>query len=181
MTTLWIVVLFALMIAAPCLVAGLNSRNNDEAEELEIAHPPPRRSAIVQRGSVSRPNPVSRRTAVPAPNAAHQPDRMPAPSPRPEPFAATPVLTLQELAAKAESDALIAREIARQAHWEALNAVARAAALRADAAEEEARVAGQEAQNAILAAEMGLGRDYLLDSHSPLDLSRTRANRRRAA
>ena len=91
------------------------------------------------------------------------------------------LMTLQEEAAFAESNAIIAQELAKQAHWNALAAVARAAALRADAAEEAAWVAGQAAQNAARAMEQQFELDHLSESPPSLDLPRSRVDGRRAA
>jgi hypothetical protein len=62
-------------------------------------------------------------------------------------------LSLAELAADAEVEAMMAQEAARQAHWAALAAAARAARLRADAAVELARETGREFAEAMRAAE----------------------------
>jgi hypothetical protein len=87
-------------------------------------------------------------------------------------------LTLQELAAQAEEEAIAAQNRAEHAHWAALAATAKAAALRADAAAEVAALAGMEAERAIQAAEAEA--DYLPGSHPSLDFPRSRARHRAA-
>jgi hypothetical protein len=81
-------------------------------------------------------------------------------------------LTLAEMAARAEGDALIAQEIAREAQHAALEAAAYAARLRADAAIEAAR----SAELAIRAVQS----DYLPGDHPSLDFPRSRVRRRAA-
>jgi hypothetical protein len=89
-------------------------------------------------------------------------------------------LTLQELAAQAERDALVAQDYARQAHWAALAAAAKAASLRADAAVEAATVAGRVADDAIRAAQAGFEPRYLPGDHPSLDFPRSRVRRNAA-
>jgi len=81
-------------------------------------------------------------------------------------------LSLAELAARAESDAIIAKELAREAHAAAMAATAYAARLRAEAAVEaanEAEFANRTAQAA-----------YLPGDHPSLDFPRSRVRRRAA-
>jgi hypothetical protein len=81
-------------------------------------------------------------------------------------------LTLAELAVRAESDALIAKELAREAHAAAMAATAYAARLRADAA--------VEAANAAEFANRAAHADYLPVNHPSLDFPRSRVRRRAA-
>jgi hypothetical protein len=67
--------------------------------------------------------------------------------------APAPLRELDELAADAEVEAMMAQEAARQAHWAALAAAARAARLRADAAVELARETGREFAEALRTAD----------------------------
>ncbi len=91
------------------------------------------------------------------------------------------VLTLEERLADAEAEALVALEVAREAHWAALAATARAAALRADCAAQAAVAAEQEAFTAIQRAEAEFAPDYLPGDHPSLDFPRSRARRPHAA
>ena len=88
--------------------------------------------------------------------------------------------TLEERLASAEAQAQIAQEQARQAHWTALAAAARAAALRADAAAQVAAQADLIADAAIRAAQAGFSKEYLPESHPSLDFPRSRVRRRAA-
>ena len=69
------------------------------------------------------------------------------------PVAAVRERSLAELVADAEAAAMLAQETARQAHWAALAAAARAARLRADAAAEIALETGREFAEALNAAD----------------------------
>jgi hypothetical protein len=150
-----IVLLFMLMVAAPCLVAMRNSRNMEEveplemefaAEELELEPEPPAHVPVESRmrGRAS---------------------------------------DLQTLAVEAEVEALMAKDRADRAHWEALTAAARAAALRADAAAEAAAAASRAADRAAAAAEAEFDYEveYLPENHPSLDFPRAPVTRRRAA
>jgi hypothetical protein len=81
-------------------------------------------------------------------------------------------LTLTELAVRAESDAIVARELAREAQVAALSAAAHAARLRADAAIEAAKAADMANQAAMA--------EYLPGDHPSLDFPRSRVRRRAA-
>jgi hypothetical protein len=87
-------------------------------------------------------------------------------------------VSLDEMLIEAEAYMVIARERAREAHWTALAAEAKVAALRADAAAEIAALAGRAAEKAIRAAEEEI--DYLPQSHPSLDFPRSRVRRRAA-
>lgn len=134
MTTALLAILFLIMIAAPCAIAMRSSPKNG-GEDLEA-------EALA---SESEP---------PVLLAAARPVRA---TPR------TGTRSLQSLAEEAEQEAVRAKDLARQAHWAALDAAARAAALRADAAAEVAELAGRAAEAAIKAAEAEFGKDFLYD------------------
>ncbi len=70
--------------------------------------------------------------------------------------AAIPPLTLAEVAARAEHEAMVAHDLARNAHRAALAAASRAARLRADAAAEAAAEAGMALAKAELDADFAL-------------------------
>ena len=88
--------------------------------------------------------------------------------------------SLQEMLVEAEGKMIVAREFARQAHWNAVAAEARVAALRADVAAEVAALAGQVAEEAIRAAEAQFDGEYLPPSDPSLDSPRSRMRRRAA-
>jgi regulator of protease activity HflC (stomatin/prohibitin superfamily) len=78
-------------------------------------------------------------------------------------------LTLAEMAVRAEGDALMAQEVAREAQRVALEARAHAARLRVDAAVQAAKAA----EEAIRAAQP----NYLPADHPSLDFPRSRQRR----
>jgi hypothetical protein len=84
------------------------------------------------------------------------------------------------MADRAEAEANDAQEVARKAHWAALAAEAKAAALRADVAAEVAAAAGRRAEKAIRAAEVKLAGNYLPADHPSLDFPRSRVKHRAA-
>jgi hypothetical protein len=117
---------------------------------------------------------------APAEEETHEVHAVAVPAAKAEAPSARP-LTLRELAAEAEAEAQAAHEFARQAHWAALAAEAKAAKLRASAAAQAAVEAGREAQKAILAAEATMAGEYLPEIPPARDFPRSRVGRRRAA
>ncbi len=115
MATAAIVILFLLMLTAPCVLALRSAEQGDQPDPAILREPQQVRA-----------------------DAAAEPV---------EPV--LPPLTLAEAAAQAERDAVIAHTLARNAHWAALAAAARAARLRADAAAETAAEAGLAAAQAM--------------------------------
>ena len=107
----------------------------------------------------------------------------PAAAPVPEPRVRAGTGSLQTLAVEAEIEALMAKDRAERAHWEALTAAARAAGLRADAAAEAAQAASRAADRAMAAAdaEFDFEVEYLPENHPSLDFPRAPVTRRRAA
>jgi len=149
--TALLAILFLMMIAAPCVIALRSSPKND-GEELEAED-------------------ISKETMTPVFVAAAEQSR---PAPR------RAAISLQELAAEAEHEAIVAEEFARKAHWAALDAAAHAAALRADVAAEVAELAGRVAEEAIRAAEAEFGEDFLYQMHPSFEDPRSRGRRRAA-
>jgi len=107
----------------------------------------------------------------------------PAEAPISEPRVRAAGGSLQTLAVEAEIEAVMARDRAERAHWEALTAAARAAGLRADAAAEAAQAASRAAERAMAAAEAEFDYeiDYLPGNHPSLDFPRAAVTPRRAA
>ena len=117
-------ILFVLMLVAPCVIGFRNTRNLDEPDL-----------------------PIELEEIVAVEKIAAKPLLVVAP------VAAVRERSLAELAADAEAAAMLAQETARQAHWAALAAAARAARLRADAAAEIALETGREFGEALSAAD----------------------------
>jgi len=151
-----IALLFLLMVAAPCLVAMRNSRNLGDLEQFEPEFEP--EELQVAMASIAE----ARVT---------------------EPRARVSSAELQAMAVEAEVAALMAKDRADRAHWEALTAAARAAGLRADAAAEAAAAASRAAHRAAAAAEADFDREveYLTENHPSLDFPRAPVTPRRAA
>jgi len=161
--TALLAILFLAMIAAPCVVALRSTPKSDPVDEIEA-----------EEIGEEMPQPI----LVAAPYV-----------PEPEPFyveaaeAFEPAprrVSLQRLAEEAEREALVAEDWARKAHWAALDAAARAAALRADAAAEAATLAGRAAERAIRAAEAEFGEHFLDEMHIPSHHPGSRRDRRAA-
>lgn len=161
MAALAIAILFVLMVAAPCLVAMRNSRHIDDVEEVEVEE-------------LELPLEIS--------TAAAGPVAIPVDAVVAEAAARANTENLQTLAVEAEIEAVMAKDRADRAHWEALTAAARAASLRADAASLAAQAASRAADRAIWAAEAGYESQYHLpENHPSLDFPRAPVSGRRAA
>jgi hypothetical protein len=163
-----IALLFMLMVAAPCLVAMRNSRNIGDLDQFE-----PEFESEFEREYEPEFAPEELEVAVAAQVEAR------AREPRPRMSGAD----LHTAAVEAEIEALMAKDRADRAHWEALTAAARAAGLRADAAAEAAQAASRAADRAMAAAdaEFDFEVEYLPENHPSLDFPRAPVTRRRAA
>ena len=169
---LTIAMLFMLMVAAPCLVAMRSSRDMGDVdafvpEEFEAEELAPEEIAP-EEFDPEPPVPISARTSSPSGRTAAQ---------------RANAQSLHDLAVEAEIAALMAKDRADRAHWEALTAAANAASLRADAAAEAAQAASLAADRAIRAAETEFDYEveYLPENHPSLDFPRAPASGRRAA
>jgi hypothetical protein len=148
LSTYAVAVLFIVMVVAPCLVAVNSARkyNPDGTDPLQIDEPEPLEPPVILAGADLHGRPAIHRKGT---------------------------SLLEDMAYEAEAEARVAQDRAEQAHWAALIAQARAAAIRADAAAEVAARAGRAAEKAILAAEV----DYLPQGHPSLDFPRSHARR----
>ena len=159
-----------LMVAAPCLVAMRNSRDNGVTEEYfpeEYFEEDFAAEELVAE--------------VPFPTETYEEIPVPVAAPRVRvSVQRQSAVGLRDAALEAEMEALMAKDRADRAHWEALTAAARAAALRADAAAEAAQAAGLAADRAMWAAESEF--EYEME-HPPVTNPPARISgaRRRAA